>query len=212
MTLAVAGRALALGLSTGLYCVGFCVPLLGPVMLSRENRSFKATAAAFGLFLAGRLVAYLVFGLVFGALGGVLSRFVAIRTALVPVLYAVLGLLMVLYGIIQSFPHVGLCRVLNPKTQSQSYLLLIGFLAGINICPPFLLAATTAIDIGGALQGMFFFLVFFLATTVYLLPFLFSGFLNRFREIRFAARVAAVVAGGYFVCLAARMLCIALRS
>jgi sulfite exporter TauE/SafE len=204
MTLAIAGRALVLGLSTGLFCVGFCVPLLGPVMLAREKDGFRESAASIGLFLVGRLAAYLVFGFVFGALGGVLTRIWSIKTVLLPVLYALLGILMILYGIIQSFPHIGFCRALNPRIQSRWYLLVIGFLAGINICPPFLLAITTAMDIGGALQGMFFFFVFFIATSVYLLPLLFSSFVSRFKEVRFAARIAAVLAGLYFIFLAAR--------
>jgi sulfite exporter TauE/SafE len=196
MTLATAGRALVLGLSTGLFCVGFCVPLLGPVMLAREKSGFRESAASIGLFLAGRLAAYLLFGFVFGALGGVLARIWSIKTVLLPLLYAVLGILMILYGVVQSFPHVGFCRALNPRLQSRWYLLVIG--------PPFLLAVTTAMDIGGALQGMFFFFVFFIATSIYLLPLLFSSFVSRFKEVRFAARVAAVLAGLYFIFLAAR--------
>jgi len=209
VTLQIAGRALVLGLSTGLFCVGFCVPLLGPVMLSREQRGFRASAAAIGLFLCGRLAAYLLFGLVFGALGGVLSRIWQVKVVFVPVLYALLGLAMILYGIIQSFPHVGFCRVLNPRIQSRWYLLVIGFLAGINICPPFLLAVTAAMDLGGALRGVLFFFVFFLATSIYLLPLLLSGLVSRFKEVRFAARIAAVVAGLYFIWLAARPLLLA---
>jgi sulfite exporter TauE/SafE len=204
MTLALAGKALFLGLSTGLFCVGFCVPLLGPVMLGREKSGMRDSAISIGLFLAGRLVAYLLFGLVFGALGGVLTRFWAVKTVFLPALYALLGVLMILYGVVQSFPHVGFCKLLTPRVRSRWYLLIIGFLAGINICPPFLLAVTTAMDVGGALAGMMFFFIFFLATSVYLLPLLFSGLINRFREVRFAARIASVVAGLYFIYLAAR--------
>ncbi len=204
MILSIAGRALVLGLSTGLFCLGFCVPLLGPVMLTREKTGLKESAASIGLFLAGRLIAYLVFGLVFGALGSALTPIWSVKAIFLPALYAILGILMILYGVVQSFPHIGFCRMFTPRFQSKWYLLVIGFLAGINICPPFLLAVTTAMDLGGPFQGMLFFLVFFLATSIYLLPLLFSGLVNRFKEIRFAARIAAVVAGLYFIFLAAR--------
>ena len=205
MTLAIIGRALVLGLSTGLFCVGFCVPLLGPVMLSRERSSFRESASHLGLFLVGRLAAYLLFGLVFGALGGILTDIWSIKAVLLPVLYAVLGILMMLYGLVQSFPHIGFCRALNPRVRSRWYLLVVGFLAGINICPPFLLAVTAAMDIGGALNGMLFFFIFFLATSIYLLPLLFSGLVNRFKEVRVAARISAVLAGLYFCWIAARI-------
>jgi sulfite exporter TauE/SafE len=203
MLLILAGKALALGLSTGLFCAGFCVPLVGPLVLGDER---GRSAARIGLFLLGRLVAYLLFGLVFGLAGHALGRIWAVKTVAVPVLYALLGLLMVGYGLVRSFPHLGLCRVLDPRVKSDWYLAVVGFLAGINLCPPFLLAVTTVMDAGGALQGIVFFFVFFLATSVYLVPLLFAGLLNRFGSVRFAARVASVVAGAYFVYLAARLL------
>lgn len=196
-------RALLLGLSTGMFCAGFCVPLVGPLLLSDENRSVRRSASRVGLFLAGRLVAYLLFGLVFGALGGALSRVWGIKTVLLPLVYALLGVLMIVYAVVQSFPHLGLCRAVSPRIRSGWYLAVVGFLAGINLCPPFLLAVTTVMDIGGAWQGALFFFVFFLATSVYLLPLFFAGLVSRFSAVRFAGRVAAVLAGVYFIYLAA---------
>jgi len=223
MIWALVGKALLLGLSTGLFCAGFCVPLVGPLLLaddtglarlsSEENRACTQpssggrriwrSASRVLLFLAGRLVAYLLFGLVFGALGGILSRVWGIKTVLLPLLYAVLGVLMIVYALVQSFPHVGFCRALGQPVRSGWYIALVGFLAGINLCPPFLLAVTTVMDIGGPLPGALFFLVFFLATSVYLLPLFFAGLVSRFSSVRFAGRVTAVIAGLYFLYLAA---------
>ena len=203
---ALAARALLLGFSTGLFCAGFCVPLLGPLLLSNDERGVRGSAGSVGLFLVGRLVAYVLFGIVFGALGGGLGRIWKSKPVLLPVLYAALGLMMILYGVVQSFPHVGFCRMLSPRVRSGWFLVLAGFLAGINICPPFLLAVTTVVDVGGALRGAFFFLVFFVATSVYLLPLFFAGFVSRLAAVRFAARVAAIVAGGWYVFLAVKTL------
>lgn len=204
MVATLVSRALVLGLSTGLFCAGFCVPLVGPLLLADDKGGMRRSAARIGLFLCGRLVAYLLFGLVFGALGNMVSRVSPVRAVLLPVLYAGLGVLMIAYGAVQSFPHWGLCRAVSPKLRSGWYIAAVGFLAGINICPPFLLAATTVMDIGGALKGALFFFVFFVATSVYLLPLFFAGLVNRFASVRFAARIAAVAAGIYFVFLAAR--------
>jgi len=204
MVPALAGKALLLGLSTGLFCAGFCLPLVGPLLLADERAGMRRSASRIALFLAGRLVAYLLFGLVFGALGGLLSRIWSAKTVLLPVVYATLGVLMVAYGLVQSFPHFGLCRAVNPGLRSGWYPAVVGFLAGINLCPPFLLAVTTVMDMGGALKGVLFFFVFFLATSVYLLPLLFSGLVSRFASVRFAARVAAVLSGLYFIGLALR--------
>jgi sulfite exporter TauE/SafE len=208
---ALIGKALLLGLSTGLFCAGFCVPLVGPLLLSDENRSVRRSASRVGLFLAGRLVAYLLFGLVFGALGGALSRVWGIKTILLPLVYGILGVMMIVYAVVQSFPHVGFCRAVSPRIRSGWYMALVGFLAGINLCPPFLLALATVIDIGGALQGALFFLVFFLATSIYLLPLFFVGLVSRFSAVRFAGRVAAVLAGVYFLYLVASTAIIRVR-
>jgi sulfite exporter TauE/SafE len=195
-------KALLLGLSTGLFCAGFCVPLVGPLLLSNESRSVRRSASRVGLFLAGRLVAYLLFGLVFGALGGALSRVWSVKTVLLPLVYAILGVMMIVYAVVKSFPHIGFCRAVSPRIRSGWYLALVGFLAGINLCPPFLLAVTTVMDIGGALRGVLFFLVFFVATSIYLLPLFFAGWVSRFSSVRFAGRVAALLAGLYFLYLA----------
>jgi len=215
MTPALIGKALLLGLSTGLFCAGFCVPLVGPLLLSDEpdrrpqssvlspRSSVLRSTSRVLLFLAGRLVAYLLFGLVFGAVGGILSRVWGIKTVLLPLLYAVLGMLMIVYAVVQSFPHIGFCRALGQPVRSGWYIALVGFLAGINLCPPFLLAVTTVIDIGSALRGALFFLAFFFATSIYLLPLFLAGLVSRFSSVRFAGRVTAVLAGLYFLYLAA---------
>jgi sulfite exporter TauE/SafE len=204
--LALLAKAAVLGLSTGLFCVGFCVPLVGPVLLGRERTGMRDSLRALGLFLGGRLVAYLLFGVVFGLLGSGLARVWTAKAWLLPAVYALLGLLMIAYGLVLSMPHIGLCRLLAPRVQSNWYLVALGFLAGLNLCPPFLLAVTTVIDVGGALRGMAFFFVFFLATSVYLVPLLFSGFAARLSAVRVAARAASVVAGAYFLFLGIRTL------
>ena len=99
---ALVAKALLLGFSTGMFCAGFCVPLVAPLLLSDENRNVKRSATRVGLFLVGRLVAYLLFGLVFGALGGALSRVWGIKAVLLPLVYALLGVLMIVYGVVQS--------------------------------------------------------------------------------------------------------------
>jgi sulfite exporter TauE/SafE len=158
------------------------------------------------MFLVGRLVGYLLFGAVFGLLGAALSRVWQVKTVVLPIVYLLLGLLMILHGLVLSFPHVGLCRVLGRGLESRWYLLVAGFLAGVNLCPPFLLAATVALDAGTPLKGLVFFLAFFIATSLYLVPLLLAGLVARFESVRFAARVASVLAGLWFAVLGAAAL------
>lgn len=195
------GKALLLGLSTGLFCAGFCLPIAGPILLGRERRGFRDSAGAVGLFLVGRLAGYLLFGLVFGLLGSALARVGQFRTLVLPIVYLLLGLMLILYGFVLSFPRIGLCRVLGPKLRSRWYLLVAGFLAGINLCPPFLLAITAAVDAGTPWKGLVFFAAFFVATSVYLAPLLLAGVAARFQSVRFAGRVASALAGLWFIYL-----------
>ncbi len=197
-------KAFLLGLSAGVFCIGFCLPLVGPLLLADEKAGITRSASRIGLFLAGRLAAYLVFGIVFGALGARLSQVLPNRALFLAVVYCLLGMLAIVFGLVQSFPQFGLCRLVLPRASSGWYLAVLGFLAGVNLCPPFLLALTAVLDTGGGLRGALFFLVFFMATSVYFLPLLFTSLASRFSSVRFAARVAAVIAGAYFVQLGLR--------
>lgn len=199
-------KGLVLGFSTGVFCLGYCYPILAPIMLSRKERTFKTTSISVGLFLLGRFVAYILFGLIFGIVGQYIVLFPIFNKIVLPSIYAILGVLMVIYGIIQSLPRWQFCLALEKRFQDSKYLVLVGFLAGINICPPFLLAITTAISFGGVIKSVIFFVFFFLATSVYILPFIFSGLLSRFNDVRIAARITSVIAGIWFIYLAVRIL------
>ena len=176
------------------------------MLFSRNRQGIGKSAAGVGLFLLGRLAAYVLVGLGAGLLGGLLARFWAVKAVVLPVFYLLLGILMIVYAVAQSFPDLGFCRRLNPRLESNWYLLLLGFLAGVNLCPPFVLALAAALDAGGVLRSVVFFMVFFLATSIYLVPLLFAGGVTHFRVVRGAARVLSVLAGLYFIVLAARVL------
>ncbi len=201
-------KALSLGFSSGIFCLGYCYPILAPILLSKETaerkRSFKSSALSLGLFLAGRLVAYALFGVLTGILGAYTKRVAFIHVYILPALFLLLGSAMVFYGISQKLPHWGLCRLTNRYIGDARFLLLAGFLAGINLCPPFLLGLSYALSIGDVGRTVLFFLFFFLATSVFLLPFIFSSLLSSFESVRKAARVTAVAAGIWFIYLAVK--------
>ena len=152
-------KALALGFSSGIFCLGYCYPVLAPIMLSRKERAFKKTALSLGLFMLGRLIAYILFGALVGLLGRYMKGFPLFQRIIIPALYLLLGCLMIL---------------------ALSYTLGLG-------------------EIG---RGVLFFFFFFLATSVYILPFLFSSFISRFNTVRSAARFTAIISGAWFIYLA----------
>ena len=191
-------KGLALGFSTGIFCLGFCFPILGPLILSKEEATIKETSLSLILFVFGRLAAYLLFGLFVGILGQYAKEALFFRTTVIPALFVVLGIVMILYGMVQIFPHFSLCRMTQKRFFNSQSFFVIGFLAGINVCPPFLLALSYALSVGEIIKSMIFFLFFFLATTIFFLPFLFSGMISRFEEVRIAARITAMIAGAWF--------------
>ncbi len=204
MSARVIFQALALGLSTGSFCLGFCLPVALPVLLGAKTKGMGTSTIRLSLFLFGRLVAYLLFGIIAGSLGTTLAHSPFLRIRIIPLLYILLALLLIIYGITELNPlaRFAPCRFIQPTINSIWFLFLLGFIAGISPCPPFLLAITRVIDIAGILNGILFFFIFFLATSLYFLPLLLAGFFTRFALIRTAARILAVITGIYFLSLA----------
>ena len=196
--------ALSLGLSTGLFCLGYCYPLLAPVMLARNNGAFRQSARSLSLFLLGRLSAYLIVGFLVGVLGQRFQGSLFLTTGMIPVVYSLMGIVMILYGVLPSLPKWRLCLTGKRFFHGRRFLLLLGFFAGIQICPPFILALSNGLSLGSVIGSVCFFLLFFLSTSVYFLPFLASNLMSRFGNVRFAARVTSIFAGGWFIYLALR--------
>lgn len=194
-------QALALGLSAGISCLGFCLPVALPVLFGTKTSGVRTTTIRLITFLFGRLCAYLIFGIITGSLGTTLAHSLFFRTRLLPLLYILLALFLIIYGItsLNPFAHLAPCRFIQPTVSSIWFLFLLGFLAGLSPCPPFLLAITRVIDIAGIINGVLFFFIFFLATSLYLLPLLLAGFFTRFALIRNAARILAIFTGLYFL-------------
>ena len=115
-----------------------------------------------------------------------------------------LGTLLALYGLGAHLPRWRFCRWTGRLLEDRRFLLAAGFLAGINVCPPFLLAMSYTMGLGAAGPAVLFFAVFFLATSLYLLPLLLAAPLARFEVVRTAARIAAVASGIWFFYLGIR--------
>jgi sulfite exporter TauE/SafE len=198
MNLTLFARALSLGLTTGGFCLGICLPVVVPPVFG--TGSAKGSAIRLGVFLLGRLIAYLGFGVFAGWLGRALDNYRLFQAVIVPAVYLLLGMLLIGYGItsFNPFARFQICRMVKPGVNSVWFMLVLGLLAGATPCPPFLLALTVVADTAGVLNGLLFFIIFFLATTVYFLPLFFAGILARFEAVRTAARLLAIITGFYF--------------
>jgi hypothetical protein len=195
----VIARALTLGLSTGFFCLGTCAPVLMALFASGEKSRLRTHAGGLVVFLAGRLLGYCLFGAASYAAGQALGIDGTVVTVLLPLGDVLLGSVMLIHATGCRLPHLISCRTAHRWFGKHNLLFAAGFFTGINLCPPFLLAVTQAMRGDSLLQSVAFFAVFFLTTSLYLVPFVLTGLTARFAEIRFAARIACGIGGAWFI-------------
>jgi len=164
---ALLAEAFSLGLSTGPYCLTSCAPLLVPFMLA-DGRGWRGNALLLAEFVAGRLAAYLLFGALAGALGSAFAG--RLPPKLLSAALLVSGLLLLAVLALKTAPKLPLCAWAMRAKGVQRLPFVLGFLVGINICPPFAAGLVRVLELGGAAQGLAYFSAFFAGTTLYLVP------------------------------------------
>jgi len=201
-------EALALGFGSGPVCLASCGPVLLP-WLGAEPRELRATGRLLALFLGGRLAGYLVFGVVAWAAGVALPVDPHTRTL-------VFGLanfgLAALLGISAFLPRRR-CPPLRDEPVPRLYqigsrdrfrpptALTLGFLTGLNLCPPFVTAGVRAAATRSLLGALLFFAVFFVGTAVWFLPSLAVSPLRRFGVVSTVARMTMGALAIYYAYL-----------
>ena len=201
---AMLSRAFLLGLATAPFCAAACAPVFLPVVLSREKARFSAQAAALGEFLLGRLVAYGAVGLVVGWVGSAVGA--KMPPWVMPAATGLLGAALLLYAVSETTQESAFCRTVKRWGRGGTFPLLLGFLTGANICPPFVTAMTDALRAGGALNGLAYFIAFFFATSLVSLPLLVLALGSFLPVVQSLGRVACGVVGFVCICAAASYL------
>jgi sulfite exporter TauE/SafE len=187
-----------LGLSTGAVCLAYCGPVLLPFILG-EGTTIIQNAKSVGLFLGGRLIAYILVGFLSGLLGLALIQHSLQNRFVFGIIYTILAFFMIAYGFYR-FREICLGRK-QPILQHRlgkwpmAVPLAGGFVTGLNICPPFLLAITGAVETHRLSGGLVFFLLFFLGTSIYFIPMPFLGFFRRKQVLQVIGKFAAILAG-----------------
>jgi len=72
-------------------------------------------------------------------------------------------------------------------------------LTGVNICPPFLGSLAYIFNLKSALLSLGYFLLFFLGTSVYIVPFALLGAFSGNNWLQKWARISGIFVGIYFV-------------
>lgn len=183
-----------MGLSVGIYCVAYCAPFVASVVAT-QIRSKKEDARVIAEFIVGRFFGYVAFGALFGYLGSVIGG-PAIKL-FADASLIVLSLLLMVQAAGLIWQKSGLCLV--QKKIGSRLPFVMGFLMGVNVCPPFLMSLAYVLTLGTALKGAAYFMMFFLGSSVYFIPLFFFREFNKKPEIQRAARVAAFLAGIMFL-------------
>ncbi len=181
------------GLSMGLFCGMTCMPFIAPYLVA-EERGLRDNAVVMLQFLLGRFIGYAAFGFALGRLGeSSAGRFLG-NVSLVATALLAATLFLHSAGLIKR-TWSG-CGIANARRRTP---LLMGLLMGMNACPPFLMSATYVFALHSAFKGLVYFVLFFMATTLYFLPLVFVGGLGRMREFRVVARVSGLLVGAIFM-------------
>jgi sulfite exporter TauE/SafE len=187
------GAALALGLATGPVCLASCGPAVVPWMLGLPA-GVGGHARQVALFLAARLGGYLLFGTAAWFAGEAVSH--AWTPALFGAIQLALAVVLAVYAL--GWPRRrcgdGACAAPLIKIETapgNRSALTLGFLTGINFCPPFLAAGAQAAESRSLVAALLFFAVFFVGTAVWFVPLAPLGWVRRTAELRWVARLAA---------------------
>jgi len=205
--MASVAEAIVLGFASGPVCVAACGPVLLP-WLAAEPRGLRATGQLLGVFLGGRLAGYLAFALVAWAAGVALPVDASTRTLIFGLANLGLAALLVISA---AFPH----RHCPARASSREPLhqigpadrfrppaaLTLGFLTGMNLCPPFVAAGIRAAETRSLAGACAFFLFFFAGTSVWFLPSLAVSPLLRFEAVPVVARLTMAVLALYYAYL-----------
>jgi sulfite exporter TauE/SafE len=194
-----AGEALVLGLATGPVCLASCGPIVLPWILV-QPKGVRVHGIQMSLFLAARLVGYLAFAAALWLVGSSIPRSFSGRSWLFGGVQLLLAVALLVYAAgwprrkcASAEPSSTLVQIGAAPQPSSSGALSLGFLTGINLCPPFLVAGVRAAQLPSLAGSLLFFLFFFAGTAVWFIPFLSLGFVSRTPALITVARMVAVL-------------------
>lgn len=191
-----------LGIASGGACLTWCAPVLVPYLLG-EARSVRAGLVPVGGFLGGRLAGYMTFAVLAWLTHSLLIENLPHQKVVFGIVTVGLALLLIVYGFTGRDRSCRTARAGTAASLGRRSLALMpivmGFLTGVNVCPPFLLAFSSAAQLPQLRQSLLFFAAFFIGTSVYIAPLPLLGLAGGCERIRTIGRLAAGVVGLFYL-------------
>jgi hypothetical protein len=194
----ILAEGFTLGLSTGSICLVACAPLLVPYLLAESKSLWLSNLWLLVQFMLGRLMAYLLFAVAVGLASANLEASIPKWVEGAALFLA--GGLMLIYAAGQSDFHLGLCRIAAKAIPASRLPFVMGFLVGINVCPPFLAAAARVFVLKDVGLSVLYFLAFFAGTSLYILPLALVTPAARLERLKSIGWLACILSGLWFCC------------
>jgi sulfite exporter TauE/SafE len=205
------GEALVLGLASGPACIAACGPVLVPSLLT-ERAGIRPHVRYLSVFLTARLLGYMIFAVVAWELGALVSLPPAPRLLMIGVVYVLLAGVLLWYAYsarrscAQPCAESKLVKIAENRNHGITGAASLGLLTGLNLCPPFLVAGVRAAQLGSMAAALFFFIAFFLGTSIWFVPFISLGCIVRNQAVITVARMAMVLIALYYLSMGIAML------
>jgi len=194
-------KGFILGISSGGICLLYCAPVLFPFLMS-EGRNTKKNFFYLGEFMTGRLAGYIIFAVLAWATGRVILTHGALREIIFASSYILLSLWMAAYLFSRhhacSLRYFG--RLIARISSSRGWVAapVAGFLTGLNLCPPFLLAFSDAALSKSVADSVVYFIVFFAGTSLWFLPIPLIGIFSN-KKVQTVGRMAALIVAFFYL-------------
>lgn len=209
------GEAFLLGLASGPACIAACGPVLVPSLLTGQV-GIRSNLRFLTIFLGARLGGYLLFALIAWELGVLASVLTKPQFPIVGLVYVLLagGLTWYAFGardncapacagsklvsITAQGAVAGVSTTKKTSLRRAAGPAALGFLTGLNFCPPFVAAGVRAASLGSAAEALLFFSFFFAGTSAWFVPFAGLGCIARNQAVLTVARMAmGLIAASY---------------
>jgi sulfite exporter TauE/SafE len=173
--------------------------------LLAEQAGLRLNGRYLFLFLTTRLAGYLLFATVAWELGALVVFPPPARSFVFASIHLLLAcvLLRYAYSAGRTCAHACAGSELVTIGAARNHRIpgaaVLGFLTGVSLCPPFVVAGVRAAEAPNVAAALLFFVVFFLGTSVWMVPFAGLGWVKRNEALNTVARMAMVLIALYYL-------------
>ena len=208
-----------LGLASGPACLAACGPVLVPSLLAGQA-GILPNLRTVVVFLGTRLLGYLLFATIAWEAGSLASLLVKPQPRLIGLVYVLMAGVLAWYAWaarrncaaacatpkLVTIEDAGSAQKPGAAKTGIAGAAMLGFLTGLNFCPPFVVAGIRAAELDSLPGALLFFATFFAGTSIWFVPFAGLGCVARKQGLITVARMTMGLVALYYLSLGIYML------